>query len=65
MARGSKSGQADGYQTESRKMATMLWQILADRVNALIGSKLKVPLTGADMVQIMETWKQIQKESKQ
>jgi hypothetical protein len=39
-----------------------LWQILADRVNALLGSKLRTPLTGADMVQIITCWKQVQKE---
>jgi hypothetical protein len=41
-----------------------LWQILANRVNALLGSKLRVPLTGADMVQIIQVWKQVQKEEK-
>jgi hypothetical protein len=41
-----------------------LWQILANRVNALLGSKLRVPLTGADMVQIIQAWKQVQKEVK-
>jgi len=39
-----------------------LWQLLADRVNALLGSKLRVPLTGADMVQIISTWRELQKE---
>lgn len=39
-----------------------LWQILADRVNALLGSKLRVPLTGADMVQIVTAWKQVQSD---
>ncbi len=41
-----------------------LWQLLADRVNALLGSKLRVPLTGADMVQIVTIWRQLQKEEK-
>jgi hypothetical protein len=41
---------------------TTLWQLLADRVNALIGSKLREPLTGADMVQIVTAWKELQKE---
>jgi hypothetical protein len=39
-----------------------LWQILADRINALLGSKLREKLTGSDMVQIIATWKQLQKE---
>jgi hypothetical protein len=40
-----------------------LWQVLAERVNALLGSKLRVPLTGSDMVQIITAWKQVQKEN--
>jgi hypothetical protein len=40
-----------------------LWQFFADRVNVLLGAKLRVPLTGSDMVQIVQVWKQVQREN--
>jgi hypothetical protein len=40
-----------------------LWQLAADRINVLLGTKLRVPLTGSDVVQIIQAWKQAQKET--
>jgi hypothetical protein len=42
-----------------------LWERLAAAVNALplIRRKLKEPLTGSDLCQILHCWKQVQKES--
>jgi hypothetical protein len=44
-----------------------LWQRLADVVNALplIRKKLKEPLSGSDLCQILHCWKQVKEEVKE
>lgn len=34
-----------------------MWQQLAEIVNVILRNKLKEPLTGADMVQVIAAWR--------
>jgi hypothetical protein len=38
-----------------------MWQRLADAVNVILRNKLKEPLTGADMVQVITAWRELAK----
>ena len=40
-------------------MTETLWQQLANAVNVILRKKLKEPLTGADMVQIIAAWREM------
>jgi len=42
-----------------------IWQRFADIVNVILRNKLKEPLTGADMVQVMTAWRTMREESRQ
>jgi hypothetical protein len=42
-----------------------LWQTLADLANVLLIRKLKEPLNGSDMVQIVTLWREMVKKEKQ
>jgi hypothetical protein len=41
-----------------------LWQQLADVVNVILRRKLKEPLTGADMVQVITAWREMVKDTR-
>ncbi len=41
-----------------------LWQQLADVVNVILRNKLKEPLTGADMVQVITAWREMVKDTR-
>ena len=41
-----------------------LWQQLADVVNVILRNKLREPLTGADMVQVITAWREMVKDTR-
>lgn len=40
-----------------------LWQRFAELCNVILRNKLKEPLTGADMVQVITAWREMQKDT--
>lgn len=39
-----------------------MWQALAEIVNVILKNKLREPLTGADMVQVITAWREMAKQ---